>query len=756
MPSDTGIQTYLDAIHDAVYGAQVRTAIYNAISTCYSDVSSGVTRAENAIALLNQELVNARNATTAANAAAQSAEDAEDEFDQAKTYYQQAYSLSNTYIQQMDTKLAQAAASVTQAQTSESNAASYSSSAQDSLAAVRSIQAYIDNNYNAEEVDGRLDALENLETTLNGIANTTRGYMTDAQTANTNAQAANTSAQSALSSVNSMYNTIAGYDIPSLTQDIASLRIDITRINTLSGIFDDYNNTFSGYANTFSGYAQTFSGYNRTFLEALDSISQSVDQAGASRDEASNIRDEVVNIKSQIDAIGFDTIAANANAAIAEAETSLNEIQAIEARITEIDLDTILDNVQAASQDAASSAERAESAVGDLEDSITAANTAAASANSKVTELTTLQTSLTLIQSDWDNRLSGSIQSNLNAIAVATQNANSAATSASQALDSINTNREIINAIPAEWSARKTQMDEYLVDAATALTNLDNATDSIENMTVTSESVPYTTPGSAEITDIDGHKNIHFLLQKGEPGPGNIIKGPTYSSLSDLQADVTDPDIGDQYSIGTSTPYDIYRWTGSSWENQGPYGVSVDHLTNNEIDTIYSGGSVADIYKYLNGDGLKYFVEEKLSQSLAGKVSVVSGKGLSTNDFTNEYKNKVDSAQTSITVLQNNKVDVVPNMGLSTNDFSNAYRNQITTNANNITSLTSGKLNSDFSGFNSFNGTEWSSGLFAVNYGSAFYKMSGSELASGIASVGNYVQGSQIASRNETISYLGL
>lgn len=45
--------------------------------------------------------------------------------------------------------------------------------------------------------------------------------------------------------------------------------------------------------------------------------------------------------------------------------------------------------------------------------------------------------------------------------------------------------------------------------------------------------------------------------------------------------------------------------------------------------------------KYLDNDGLLY-VWQKLKTLLAGKVDTVAGKGLSTNDFTAEYKTKLD------------------------------------------------------------------------------------------------------------------
>ena len=59
---------------------------------------------------------------------------------------------------------------------------------------------------------------------------------------------------------------------------------------------------------------------------------------------------------------------------------------------------------------------------------------------------------------------------------------------------------------------------------------------------------------------------------QGEVGPQGkpfIIMGSAYSTLEELQETVTNPEIGDMYNVGVSTPYTIYRWTGTEWESQG-------------------------------------------------------------------------------------------------------------------------------------------------------------------------------------------
>lgn len=65
----------------------------------------------------------------------------------------------------------------------------------------------------------------------------------------------------------------------------------------------------------------------------------------------------------------------------------------------------------------------------------------------------------------------------------------------------------------------------------------------------------------------------------------------------------------------------------------------------------------------------------KIKSALSKKVDKVAGKGLSTNDFTNSYKSKLDGLDSALS----KKVDKVAGKGLSTNDFTNTYKNRVDT-----------------------------------------------------------------------------
>jgi len=69
-------------------------------------------------------------------------------------------------------------------------------------------------------------------------------------------------------------------------------------------------------------------------------------------------------------------------------------------------------------------------------------------------------------------------------------------------------------------------------------------------------------------------------------------------------------------------------YSKQTWQNLPAKSTPISAQRLNHIeDGIYNAAQTAD----------------SASSGLSGKVDKVTGKGLSTNDFTDEYKNKVDS-----------------------------------------------------------------------------------------------------------------
>ena len=152
------------------------------------------------------------------------------------------------------------------------------------------------------------------------------------------------------------------------------------------------------------------------------------------------------------------------------------------------------------------------------------------------------------------------------------QEANEAAAAAlaakQQALDAAGTAnakaQEAAEAAAAALAAKQ--------DALTAAAGANQAADTIDNMTA--EATPVE-PGGAPTVAVgekDGHKHLTLGIPRGATGPqgpGYTIKGQAYATVAALQAAVPSPAVGDQYNVGAAAPYNVYRWTGSAWEDQG-------------------------------------------------------------------------------------------------------------------------------------------------------------------------------------------
>ena len=117
-------------------------------------------------------------------------------------------------------------------------------------------------------------------------------------------------------------------------------------------------------------------------------------------------------------------------------------------------------------------------------------------------------------------------------------------------------------------------------------------------------------------------------------------------------------------------------------------GLSTNDYTNAEKAEV---AKIKDKVDKVAGKGLSandYTDEEKAEVAkVKDKVDKVSGKGLSTNDFTSAYKTKLDNLDTNL----NNKVDKVTGKGLSKNDFTDDYKAKLDNLDTNISETLAGK-----------------------------------------------------------------
>ena len=211
-----------------------------------------------------------------------------------------------------------------------------------------------------------------------------------------------------------------------------------------------------------------------------------------------------------------------------------------------------VDDAFAAASAADAAAADAILAAGDADDAADAANQAAATANAAI-----------------------------EASEQATQGAEASAAAATQAAQEAEAKAALADAAAQEAEAKAALADaaaqgaEASAGEANAAAGRANAAaESIEGLTISESVVEYGAGVEASVTRDPESGALHMAIQteRGPQGPGYTIKGEAYATVEALEAAVTSPAVGDQYNVGVSPPYNVYRWTGSAWEDQGKVG----------------------------------------------------------------------------------------------------------------------------------------------------------------------------------------
>ena len=191
----------------------------------------------------------------------------------------------------------------------------------------------------------------------------------------------------------------------------------------------------------------------------------------------------------------------------------------------------------------------------------------------------------------------------------------------------------------------------------------------------------------------------------------NVNKIPTIESdITTIEGDI------DTINESIST---INTELDTKVDKDGSKVLSDNNYTTAEKEQVAKIATIeSDLETKVDKDGSKVLsdnnyttAEKNLVATISNKVDKIDGKSLSTNDFTNDLKTKLDELDTNaeLTTKLGNKVDKVEGKSLSTNDFLNNYKSMLdniedTVNDNlrpaTESNLGAVKLSSDFS-FNS-------------------------------------------------------
>ena len=243
----------------------------------------------------------------------------------------------------------------------------------------------------------------------------------------------------------------------------------------------------------------------------------------------------IAELLAQLEAMKQATADAKAAAESAEAQAAAAQSAAVAANASAGTADDAAADAILAAGDAATAADEANAAAGRTEAAITASEQAAQSADASAA-----------------------------AAMQAAQGADASAAAAAQAAQAATE-----KAVLADEAAQGAETSAEQADAAASRANA--AAASIEGLTVSETVVEYGAGVEAVVSRDPESGALHLDIQteRGPQGPGYTIKGEAYATVEALEAAVPSPAVGDQYNVGAAAPYDVYRWTGLGWENQG-------------------------------------------------------------------------------------------------------------------------------------------------------------------------------------------
>lgn len=501
--------------------------------------------------------------------------------------------------------------------------------------------------------------------------------------------------------LNNILNAVYGRDVRSSIHDAIELCYDDvssgktiaeTAAGNVNTAIDNATSAANAANNAATSANSAADSANSAAASANAAASDATDAATSANTAAGNADNAATSANNA--ASSATTAASNANSAAQRAEDAVDAIGEIsidaDAAISAVsrcntaaeNANTATTNANLAATAANSAAENANTKASAADSAANSCSTAATNANLAATNANNARDSANAAVTDANNARDAANTAANNANSAA-GSANNAATAANSAANSATSKISAMDSKIFDATAATNAANTAAANANSAATSANTAADVINNLTVDSEDVGPNTQAQAILQTIDGHKNIHFLLRQGASGASFIIKGHAYDTLEDLQADITNPDMGDQYNVGTAAPYHVYRWTGEAWEDQGTYGSSggggtIESLTASDVQAIQNGREIEGATtKVMKAEGLTYLIHTLLSNALGNKVDKVTGKGLSTNDYTTEEKSLLADLNTAVTVLSDSKVDKVTGKGLSTNDLTNELLDKI-------------------------------------------------------------------------------
>lgn len=267
----------------------------------------------------------------------------------------------------------------------------------------------------------------------------------------------------------------------------------------------------------------------------------------------------------------------------------------------------------------------------------------------------------------------------------------------------------------AQWAEVLTTIPDKVLCFEDAGNNIIKA--KLGNGTSTWSELPYLNGSGIDFSTIYTKTETDTAISTAISNLGTIFR-IMGKKTSAAELPTTGNNVGDVWFVGATgegvNTFEEFVWTADEeWESLGKPEMDmsvyytkteVNGLLDDKVDKVTGKGlSTEDFTTTYKGmldtvdstptENSTNFVQSGgVYTSLDGKVDKISGKGLSTEDFTTAYKGMLDTVDAAPTENSTNfvqsggvytsldgKVDKVNGKGLSTNDFDNTYKGMLDT-----------------------------------------------------------------------------
>lgn len=207
----------------------------------------------------------------------------------------------------------------------------------------------------------------------------------------------------------------------------------------------------------------------------------------------------------------------------------------------------------------------------------------------------------------------------------------------------VNTNADLLDNIDETVTGFVSDVDTRLGNVETAIDNINNDIDNIETDVSNIQDTTYT---KTEVNNLLGNKASTTSLNEEITARENADT----NLQNQIDAITASSDVVD--IVGTYQDLENYD---TSHLGDNDIIKVLDDSTHNNAVSYYRWKKHTSTWQYVGSEG-PYYTKGETDSLLNGKVSKEEGKGLSENDFTNDFKSKLEGIESGAEV---NKIETI-------------------------------------------------------------------------------------------------